>query len=336
MSRVLEAILESWPTDLWIQSTIVLAVSGGPDSVALACALDQILLEQPAREHSRLVIAHLNHGLRGAESDKDEAFVRELAQRRNLQVFVERLQGQSQGSSEAHWRAARIRFFQRVAADVQASWIATGATADDSVETMLHNLLRGSGPAGLAGIRKQRELASGLKLIHPLLGLWKSELLEYLSQIGQSFRTDQSNAQNLYMRNRIRNECLPYLERFIDSDQLKERLLKTSELIRQEHDVIEQLALRWLDSQSVCWEDDQVQIDCKELCDLAWPVLQSALVALWHRMGWPLQQLSFRHWDQVRSWIDSSRGSNHPTRMQLPGPIELRIARKVLYIRSGM
>lgn len=336
MSRVLESILEAWPADRWIRSTIVLAVSGGPDSVALLCAMDYLRLQEPASNRPRLVIAHLNHGLRGAQSDQDQAFVVELANQKNLEVFSQKLQASALGTGEAPLRKARIRFLKRVADHVQASWIATGATADDSVETMLHNLLRGSGPAGLAGIRNQREISKGLQLIHPMLGLWKSDLLGYLGSIGQSFRIDASNSQNLYTRNRIRNECLPFLERFIASDQLKRRLLKTSELIRQEHQVIEQLALHWLDSEVVRWGEDQVEIDCKDLSELAWPVLQSALVALWHRMDWPLQQVGYRHWEHVRSWIDAAGGSTHPTRMQLPGPIELRIARKVFCIRSTM
>lgn len=336
MSRVLESILEAWPAHRWIRSTIVLAVSGGPDSVALLCAMDHLRLHEPASNRPRLVIAHLNHGLRGAQSDQDQAFVGELANQKNLEVFSQKLQGSALGTGEAPLRKARIGFLKGIAGHVGASWIATGATADDSVETMLHNLLRGTGPAGLAGIRHQREISEGVQLIHPMLGLWKSDLLEYLGSIGQSFRIDASNSQSLYTRNRIRNECLPFLEQFIGSDQLKRRLLKTSELIRQEHQVIEQLALQWLDSKVVRWGEGRVEVDCKDVSEVAWPVLQSALVALWHRMGWPLEQVGYRHWEQVRSWIDASAGSAHPTRMQLPGPIELRIARKVFCIRSGM
>jgi tRNA(Ile)-lysidine synthetase-like protein len=213
--------------------------------------MDHLRLLEPASNRPRLVIAHLNHGLRGAQSDQDQAFVGELANQKNLEVFSQKLQGSAPSTGEAPLRTARISFLKGIAYHIGASWIATGATADDSVETMLHNLLRGTGPAGLAGIRHQREISKGVQLIHPMLGLWKSDLLEYLGSIGQSFCIDESNSQNLYTRNRIRNECLPFLERFIESDQLKQRLLKTSELIRQEHQVIEQLALQWLDSKAL-------------------------------------------------------------------------------------
>jgi tRNA(Ile)-lysidine synthase len=171
-------------------------------------------------------------------------------------------------------------------------------------------------------------------LIHPLIDLWKSELLVYLESLQQPYRIDSTNLENGYTRNRIRNECLPYLERFSGQDQLKHRLRIASDLIRQEHEVIEGLASKWLDSGAVIFEEVGVRADFQELSELPWPVLQCGLVGIWHRMHWPLQQIGHEHWQRVRDWIDSARKSNHPKRMQLPGPVEMRIARRVLHLHK--
>ncbi|MFM8263352.1 MAG: tRNA lysidine(34) synthetase TilS [Pirellula sp.] len=334
MHRVLESILRDWPIDRWSNSTIVLAISGGPDSVAMLRAIHGIIEQANPPPNIRLVVAHLNHRLRGDQSDLDEAFVKQLACELKLDAISDTLPQSAESRGEAQWRKARMSFLRDVAKQYQANWIATGATADDSVETMFHHLLRGSGPAGLSGIRLERKLSEQLSLVHPLIGLWKAELIEYLDSLGQEYRTDKSNLSNNFTRNRIRNECLPYLEAFTGCNQLKERLRVTCELIRQEHQVIEELAQQWLETSAIEWGQDQIEVEFSQFARLPWPVLQCGFVGIWHRMGWPLQQISFRHWDRVRKWIDSARDSNHPTRMQLPGPIELKIARRKLQIRK--
>ena len=334
MHRVLESILRDWPLGRWINSTIVLGVSGGPDSVAMLRALHGIIEQSNSITSTRLVVAHLNHRLRGDQSDLDEDFVKQLARELKLDAIVEVLPQSTESTGEAQWRKARIGFLNDVAKQHRARWIATGATADDSVETMLHHLLRGSGPAGLAGIRFERKLSEELTLVHPMVGLWKSELIEYLDSLGQSYRIDKSNLCNDFTRNRIRNECLPYLETFTGCEQVKERLRTTCELIRQEHQVIEELAQQWLASSAIDWGQDQIEASMQEFAKVPWPVLQCGLVAIWHRMGWPLQQIGFQHWDRVRKWIESAGDSNHPMRMQLPGLIELKTTRRKLQIRK--
>ncbi|MCY3004836.1 MAG: tRNA lysidine(34) synthetase TilS [Planctomycetota bacterium] len=329
LPRVCQAILETWPADRWSGKSVVVALSGGPDSVAMLRALDEIVKSQAVSGQTRLVVAHLNHRLRGAQSDLDEAFVRELAQLLGLEAVIEVAPEPMHHGGESRWRKARAEFLRRTAQRVDAQWIATAATADDQVETMLHHLLRGTGPAGLAGIRSERSLGGDLRLAHPLIGVWKPELLEYLSSLGQAYRVDQSNLSNDFTRNRIRNECLPYLEQFVGSDRLKQRLWTAGELIRQEHEVIEAMAKQWLDSAAIDWQQDRLQIiDWKGLAALPWPVLQSVLVRIWHRMHWPLQEVGNRHWNRVRLWLEKSRKTTHPQRLQMPGRIEL-------YLRQG-
>lgn len=334
LPRVCQAILESWPADRWCGTSVVVALSGGPDSVAMLRALDEIVKSQAVSAQTRLIVAHLNHRLRGAQSDQDQAFVQDLAQNLNLEAVLEAAPEPMHQGGESRWRKARSEFLRRTAQRLDARWIATAATADDQVETMLHHLLRGTGPAGLAGIRTERILDDRLGLAHPMLGVWKSEVLEYLSSLGQTYRIDESNLSDRFTRNRIRKECLPYLERFVGSDRLKERLWTAGELIRQEHEVIEGMAKEWLESAAIDWGQDSLKlVACQGLDALAWPVLQCALVRIWHRMGWPLGDVGQPHWNRVRKWLEKALRTPHPQRMQMPGRIELRFRRGQLQIR---
>lgn len=334
LPRVCQAILGSWPADRWSGKNVVVALSGGPDSVAMLRALDEIVKAQVVSGQTRLIVAHLNHRLRGAQSDLDEAFVQDLAQSLGLEAVLEAAPEPMHQGGESRWRKARSEFLRRTALRLDARWIATAATADDQVETMLHHLLRGTGPAGLAGIRTERILDDQLGLAHPMLGVWKSDLLEYLSSLGQTYRIDESNLSDEFTRNRIRKECLPYLERFVGSDRLKERLWTAGELIRQEHEVIEGMAKDWLDSAPIHWGQDALKlVDSKGLDALAWPVLQCALVRIWHRMGWPLRDVGQPHWNRVRKWLEKALRTPHPQRMQMPGRIEFRFRRGQLQIR---
>ena len=334
LPRVCQAILESWPADRWSGQSVVVALSGGPDSVAMLRALDEIVKAQVVSAQTRLIVAHLNHRLRGAQSDQDEAFVQDLAQSLGLEAVLEAAPEPLHQGGESRWRKARSEFLRRTAQRLDARWIATAATADDQVETMLHHLLRGTGPAGLAGIRTERILDDRLGLAHPMLGVWKSDVLEYLSSLGQTYRIDESNLSDRFTRNRIRKECLPYLERFVGSDRLKERLWTAGELIRQEHEVIEGMAKEWLESAAIDWGQDSLKlVASKGLDALAWPVLQCALVRIWHRMGWPLGDVGQPHWNRVRKWLEKALKTPHPQRMQMPGRIELRFRRGQLQIR---
>ena len=115
MHRVLESILKDWPIDRWSNSTIVLAVSGGPDSVAMLRAIHTIIQQSHPTPKTRLVVAHLNHRLRGDQSDLDEDFVKRLAYELKLDAIADTLPQSTESTGEAQWRKARIRFLKDVA-----------------------------------------------------------------------------------------------------------------------------------------------------------------------------------------------------------------------------
>lgn len=215
--------------------TVVVAVSGGADSVALldilACLTEFSL---------NLVVAHLNHSLRGAESDGDETFVRELAARYGLPCEVARadvkeLSRRDRLSLEEAGRMARYAFLDEVAARRRAGVIALGHHADDQSETVLMRLLRGAGTTGLAGIAPK----AGGRLVRPLLGVTRSEIEAYLRSRGICYRDDSTNADTNFLRNRVRHELLPYLATFNPS--VRDRLVATAEALAADEELLEQV-----------------------------------------------------------------------------------------------
>ena len=188
MSQPLEAKLAAaWPPSDWADVTVLAAVSGGGDSVALLRAMAAL----KTGGQGRLCVAHLNHQLR-PDADEDERFVVDLSCRLGLTCEVERvnvkhLVSQSGDSLEAAARGARYRFLQDAAGRLGARFVATAHTADDQAETILHRIVRGTGVRGLSGMARVRPLGHAT-LIRPLLAMRRSELQSYLDALGQPYR----------------------------------------------------------------------------------------------------------------------------------------------------
>jgi len=215
--------------------TVVVAVSGGADSVAL---LD--ILSRFAEENLRLVVAHLNHGLRGADSDGDQEFVVRLAERYGFPCESQRtdvagLSRDLQLSLEDAGRRARYAFFARVAQAHGADSIALAHHRDDQAETVLIRLLRGAGGAGLSAMGS---LSRGM-LKRPLLRTSRSEIEQYLKGRGISYRTDASNSDTTFLRNSIRHELIPLLARY--NPKISERLAATAQILASDEELLEGL-----------------------------------------------------------------------------------------------
>jgi len=203
--------------------TVVAAVSGGPDSTALLALLHALAGTRPLRIH----VAHLDHGLRGAESDEDAAYVLDLGRRFNLPVTVEKayvakIRAQRRLSWEAAAREARYDFLARVAVNIGSSAVLLGHTADDQVETVLMHLLRGTGIRGLRGMLpisrwRSRDGSLETPLVRPLLSARRHNTEAYCASLGLVPRQDSSNLDRRFTRNRVRYDLLPHLERFSPS-----------------------------------------------------------------------------------------------------------------------
>jgi tRNA(Ile)-lysidine synthase len=195
---------------------VAVACSGGADSVALL----RVLLALQDSLGVRLLVVHLNHQLRGAESDTDEGFVRRLAQRLGLEFLVRRedvaVRANKYGLNlEEAGRQARLEFFTHLIAANKADAVALAHTLDDQAETLLARITRGAGTRGLAGIYPVVELGGAAghgRIVRPLLGVRRAELRDYLSQLEQDWREDTTNLDPRRLRNRIRLELLPKLD----------------------------------------------------------------------------------------------------------------------------
>jgi len=199
--------------------TVLVGVSGGPDSVALV----HVLLALSPKFSFRVAMAHLNHGLRRSESARDEAFVISLAKQLNLPVHVERqdvrqYQQRHQLCLEEAARQVRYSFYHAVASRFGYEKIALGHHSDDNAELVLMFMLRGSGPLGLSGIPPLRDD----QIIRPLIDIKRSEIMDFIAEKQLDYVEDSSNRELQHLRNRIRNQLIPQLKaeynpRLIDS-----------------------------------------------------------------------------------------------------------------------
>ena len=181
---------------------IVCAVSGGADSVAMLYALC-IFAERFGIE---VFACHLNHGLRGEESDRDEVFVRELCKKLNVPLYAEKIKIEGETGIEERAREKRYAFFDRSAKYFAADKIATAHNSDDNLETVIFRMVRGSGLSGLCGIPPVRD-----NIIRPMLFTPKEKILTFLREAGYDWVEDSSNADDKFTRNLIRHKILPVL-----------------------------------------------------------------------------------------------------------------------------
>ena len=198
----------------------LIGVSGGRDSVALLHGLGEL-------GYRRLIVAHLDHGLRGRAARGDARFVGRLAEKLGLMFDSVRVDVAASArtrklSIEAAARAERYRFFAEAAVRHGCRTLLLAHHADDQVETFLFNLLRGAGPAGLAAMRTESQQQFGrrkLRIVRPLLEVWRAEIDSYAARCGLVWREDASNADTAaHVRNRLRAEILPALSKAMERD----------------------------------------------------------------------------------------------------------------------
>ena len=214
------------------EDRVLVAVSGGPDSVCLLAVLRSLSADLGISLH----VAHLDHMFRGEESEAEARFVADLAAKLDIPATIDKIDVpafcRERGlSSQAGAREARYAFFARVAREMGVSRIATGHTASDQAETFLLRLIRGAGVSGLAAIPPMRDA-----VIRPLLEITREEVLDYLRSNNLSFVSDSSNAKPVYTRNRIRMDVLPALRQF--NPRIIEALASEAALLRDEDEAM--------------------------------------------------------------------------------------------------
>lgn len=285
-------------------SLILVAVSGGPDSIALLHAMCAV----SGRAGLRVAVAHFNHRLRSAESDRDEMFVRALCDKLEVGLFVGHGTIDAKaGNLEERARELRYEFLNRAAGQSGARHIALGHHADDQAETVLIRLMRGAGTAGLAAMAE----AGPGRLIRPMLSLTRDELHVYLKAIGAQFVSDSSNDSSLMLRNRVRNELLPAIGRHY-APGFSRRLVELASDMRLLHDLVGGLAERELNDIA----GPGAALDLARLA-LLHPTLSRAVIrAFIERRAGTLRRIGRVHIEAIRRLC---KGGPPGGRIELPG-----------------
>ena len=341
---LVQTIENSFGYQSWRQIKTVIAVSGGPDSVAL---LRGLLCQAERNDDYRprnLIVAHVDHGLRGSESTGDAQFVEALANRLGLEfvlansIPLKPTQHQeddrpaskpesvedSRGPSEENLRDFRYENLLATATSLGARYVVTGHNLNDQIETILFRIFRGTGIAGLAGIPAVRLGNDSVTIVRPLLEVRRSEIEAYLSEINQDFRVDSSNSSSKYQRNYLRNELIPLIESRFGSG-IEQALLRLGCQAEQANEFIASQS-KSLDRAIVGSSPNSVELDCSKLVGLPAILIRQFLVSIWVKQNWPRQSMGFEWWEKLGSAIgvEQSEDPEYPV-LNLPG--EIRFSR---------
>jgi len=269
----------------------LVGVSGGVDSRVLLHILPMLGVPD-------LVVCHLNHNLRGAESQEDSRFVHRLAHRLRLPIYTETLTALPKtGSLEAAAREARFQFFARAAQNFSTSSLFLAHQADDQVETFLFNLFRGAGSLENAAIKAESQYTVGslnLLIRRPLLKVWKHEIYEFAGTCRLKFREDSSNLSRQMVRNRLRHDLLPEIERLMGRP-VKRALLRTIEVSAEEGEFLRSLVPEMV---------SQAELDARALCSFS-VAIQRRTIHGWLRHQ-NVHDCGFDEIEAIRSLLNQS------------------------------
>lgn len=259
-------------------TSILVGFSGGADSSALL----HMLARYSYKTGAKIYAAHINHGIRGEEADRDEAFCKDAAKKLGVEFFslkadVPKIAKESKESIESAARRVRYQYFATLMQKHGIPLLATAHNADDNIETLIFNLARGAGLGGMCGIPESRPCENGL-VIRPILGMEKSEILDYCAQNGIDFVTDSTNLETDYTRNKIRAQIIPVL-RQINPGAVK-NAYRMTETLREDSLCLESMS-RWFA------EDlgENFEIETEKICGSPAAVVNRALIRLYDEIS---------------------------------------------------
>jgi tRNA(Ile)-lysidine synthase len=312
-----------------VEEHVVVAVSGGADSVALLLALDELLRAQKLSLH--VTVAHLNHGLRGEAGAADARWVSELARSLDYEIAlgnldVRELARERRDNLEQAARRARYSFLSGAAQERGAQAVLTAHTMDDQAETVLLRLMRGSGVDGLGGIEPVRVLdrEKNILLVRPLLR-WagRAQTEDYCRARGMDFRVDEMNADETFARVRVRKQLLPLMQTF--NGRIIETLSRTAGLLREDASALRLAADELLKAAS----DESIDtLNVKALASAESSVRRRALRQWLARMRGDTRRLELVHLMEVEKLVFGERGGRIA---ELPGGSRVERRRGQLY-----
>ncbi len=310
--------------------SVLAGVSGGPDSMGLIL----FLMEIRKKYSLTLGIAHINHSLRGKESDRDEKFVKDFACKTGLPFFsatkdVTSIAKKNRLSLEEAARNVRYAFYEEICKEHNFSKTALAHNSDDNAELVLMNLLRGSGPKGLSGIPMKR---NGL-IIRPLIDFSKQEILNYLAFKRQDYVIDSSNNDLYFLRNRIRHSLIPLLEKEYNPS-ITDSLNRLSHIIRDEDQWMENEVSRVFEKALIKHEKNEIQLDNHVLSDLHRAVLRRIIRMAIKKIKGNLKRITLKHIDASMALIelaDPGKSLDFPDRIRI-----FKQKKKILFKKESM
>ena len=322
MTTLPARISASWPPEIWKGVHVVVAVSGGADSVALLRSLEA--LKQQHGGSGQLIVAHLNHRLRADASDADQQWVEALAQRlglplRSRAIDTRRVARADGDGIEAAARKVRLAFLREAAEATGARYVATAHTADDQIETVLFRVFRGTGIAGLGGIRPYRKLAPSVTLVRPLLAVSRGEILQYLADLGQTHVEDATNRDVSFSRNWIRHRLLPDLEVTLGRD-VRTAVMELAEQAAAVQSIVDSRVDELIDA-AVSHDTRQMRINRQSLSQVGGYLAAEVCRRVWRNAGWPEQDMTHHHWQQLATMLNSEIVRART----MPGNVQVRV-----------
>ena len=288
---------------------LVIAISGGPDSTALITLLSRLAAEL----RLDLAAVHVNHGLRGGESDLDQQFCEELADRLSIPLHVASSPGAEipRSNVEEKMREVRLEEFDRFLSDPTCR-VAVGHTRTDQAETFLLRLFRGAGLAGLSCM----EPVSRRGIVRPLLNIERADVLAFLAREKIVFRSDRSNEDLRFRRNRIRHRVMPVLcEEFHPS--VPDVLARTADVLRRERDAL-QAAAGYMVNKIVSFGDEELQFSVGDWRAVPQELHLNLLREMIRRLSGSLRRLELKHYLELALFIEQAASGRS---MSIPGPV---------------
>lgn len=286
---------------------IVIGVSGGPDSV---CLLD-VLCQIKEKYGLKIIVAHVNYGLRGKDSKRDEMLVKKLAGKYSLQIEVKNIPCSTFHIpySEEKLRIIRYDFFEKIRRKYKADAIAIGHNLNDQAETVLMRILRGTGLRGIGAIKFRNN-----KIIRPLLNVPRKDILAHLRKNKTPYRIDKTNLANNFTRNKIRNRLIPYLERNFNPN-IQEVLYKMSQSTVDDYNFISRYSKEWLAMNKT--------LRVSELNQLHPAIKKEVFRLIIEKYNPDLREIESRHIDEILKVIKSKKNKRQIIKFK-----KLKIIRK--------
>jgi len=288
--------------------TVICAVSGGADSVFLL----KLLVKFSEKTPIKIVVMHVNHSLRGFDADLDAEFVKELAKKLNLpfectKIDVAALATAKKSSLEEIGREIRYKFGFELFEKYKATYFVTAHHADDNLETILLNFVRGGGLKGLSGMKMITQKANGLKLLRPLLSNSKDEIREFLEKNIIHYRLDQTNMDTSIPRNMLRHEIIPKLKTL--NPTLQKTILKNSQIWTETYEYLKEEAEKWIKEHNLSKNPETLSVfDLKSIQHLPTPIQKEILRHIYKKKTGDAKNITSTHISEVLNMINKNIG----------------------------